>query len=172
MVGVPWRESIDVEQAADEVRKSSGQLKAPIDPAVIAQKLGIAVFRAQFNDDTVSGIFRKTVQGYDILVNASHPVNRIRYTIAHEIGHFCLHKDLMKEFVDRDTDFYRQKDSDANPSNNRIEVQANMFGAALLMPIALIRDAWNVTHSVPRLAELFLVSESAMKFRIANLDLA
>ena len=53
----------------------------------------------------------------------------------------------------------------------RREVQANMFAAALLMPEDATRFEWERLHSVKRMARRFNVSEEAMGYRLDQLGL-
>lgn len=160
---VPWLERSVIEQRADEMREGCGQSAYPVDPFAIARVLRIPVLSARFNSDSISGMLQVHGDGHRILVNADHAMTRSRYTVAHELGHYELHRTVFNEFIDTETDFYRREREYAKSS----EIQANMFAAALLMPASLIR---NLTYLGPRvLADKFAVSEAAMRYRIANL---
>jgi len=97
------------------------------------------------------------------------------YTIAHEIGHFCLHVDPAFEFqstlqLQTETADVLCRDGDTGWR----EVQAEMFGASLLMPEDLVRRyaAGLVTREWPnvyRLKAEFGVSVTAMKNRLRGL---
>lgn len=52
-----------------------------------------------------------------------------------------------------------------------IEREANQFASALLMPEALVRDAWRATNNIVRLAEIFKVSVVAVSKRLTELRL-
>lgn len=67
-----------------------------------------------------------------MLINARQPVDRLRWTLAHELGHLCLHA----EFISTDP-----------------EQEANAFAAEFLMPAEVIRPQLrNLTTG--RLADL------------------
>src|SRR3546814_9683341 len=72
--------------------------------------------------------------GFAIYVNGSHPRVRRRFSIAHEIAHFALHRNLIGDGVTDDA-MYRSNLSSA------VEVQANRMAADILMPWHLIREA-------------------------------
>ncbi|AYV57708.1 ImmA/IrrE family metallo-endopeptidase [Leptospira kmetyi] len=57
-----------------------------------------------------------------IIINGTMPGDRIRFTIAHELGHLLMHKD----------DIYTQ--------NRDIEKEANIFASELLMPSREIKE--------------------------------
>src|SRR3546814_8751462 len=71
--------------------------------------------------------------GFAIYVNGSHPRVRRRFSIAHEIAHFALHRNLIGDGVTDDA-MYRSNLSSA------VEVQANRMAADILMPWHLIRS--------------------------------
>src|SRR3546814_7195870 len=60
--------------------------------------------------------------GFAIYVNGSHPRVRRRFSIAHEIAHFALHRNLIGDGVTDDA-MYRSNLSSA------VEVQANRMAA-------------------------------------------
>ena len=82
-------ESIE-EKAKDTIEKYSFN-EFPIDPVKIALKVGIAVRDVQFKDiaeDSVCGGIIKENESIEIYVNKYDPINRKRFTIAHELGHY------------------------------------------------------------------------------------
>ena len=82
-------ESIE-EKAKDTIEKYSFN-EFPIDPVKIALKVGIAVRDVQFKDiaeDSVCGGILKENESIEIYVNKYDPINRKRFTIAHELGHY------------------------------------------------------------------------------------
>lgn len=95
---------------------------------------------------------------------------RKRFTIAHELGHFFLHREFKNTFVDEV--FARSGES------NQIEREANAFAASLLMPSSLISKAIDVKgwreiddEKIEELAELFNVSGISMTYRLVNLKI-
>ena len=70
-----------------------------------------------------------------IAVNSKDGPQRRRFTAAHELGHFVLHRDLLKEH--RHLDRLFDEAARRNPSKPLVyshELQANQFAARLLMP--------------------------------------
>ena len=102
--------------------------------------------------------------GYAIFVNNNHHTHRRRFTIAHEIGHFVLHGDLIGDGIAED---YLLR-ADGFP--NRIETEANKFAASLLMPRHLMID-YQIQGilSIPELAKIFNVSKDAMSIRLLGI---
>ena len=106
-------------------------------------------------------------------VNWLHHPNRQRFTIAHEIGHFVLHRG--GTYIDKGT-YARFRDLESGSGTKREEREANQFAAELLMPRHLVETLLQSQHldpgddgSLNRLAEEFEVSALAMSFRLANL---
>jgi Zn-dependent peptidase ImmA (M78 family) len=68
-------------------------------------------------------------------VNLHGDRNRERFTVAHEIGHFCLHHDKYlrsESIVERD--LFVNTETDDAFNYERLEYQANLFGSVLLLP--------------------------------------
>jgi Zn-dependent peptidase ImmA (M78 family) len=113
-----------------------------------------------------------------IAYNATHASVRQRFTIAHEIGHYLLHlkNSTSKLFLDRYTVYRR--DDQSSTGNDREEIEANAFAAAVLMPGGLVRDEVRKNDfdlddedDLTILAKRFNVSTTAMTFRLGNLGL-
>src|SRR5579859_3247614 len=82
----------------------------PADVAQIAREHGITV-SAQPLDDTVSGVLVINDGRAVIGVNANHHPNRQRFTIAHEFGHYMLHRNTSSLFIDTALVFFRDEKS-------------------------------------------------------------
>jgi Zn-dependent peptidase ImmA (M78 family) len=144
---------------------STHQTSAPIETIEIAEALGIKVYKVNDWPANISAMIRKDVQrggesGYAIYVNGKHPRVRRRFSIAHEIAHFSLHRALIGDGITDDA-LYR-----SNMSNS-VEVQANQMAADILMPWHLIREATDSgLDTVEKLAEHFDVSKSTMSIQL------
>lgn len=141
------------------------QKKPPIPVARIARDLGLEVYRSGGWPDSISGMIRRDAErggpsGYAIFANGDHAATRRRFTIAHEIGHFVLHRELIGDGITDDA-LYRSR------LQGGIEAAANRFAADLLMPWNLIREVVaGGVDTVEALAEAFNVSRSAMSIRL------
>ena len=162
-----------IEDRARAVLREHGLASIPVDPVVLANRLGIRVNNAKFSDDSMVGMIAKRGDTVTLLVNQGDPPFRKRFTIAHELGHHFLHLLQDGEFVDGEADLFRQHwdESAAITPQRRREIQANMFASALLMPEEDVRREWPTLRSVSGLARRFNVSEAAMGFRIDQLGL-
>lgn len=97
--------------------------------------------------------------------------------MAHEVGHYVLHASGSERrlFIDKSVTVYRRDDA-SSAGNDRQEVEANRFAAALLMPKELVlreieRNDFDLDdeEDVAELAKRFNVSAAAMSIRLANI---
>ena len=162
-------------------------ITVPIDIDGIAKLLGIDIEEyVGFNEVDVVGKIElredgKTKIKINLLQNDYEP--RRRFTIAHEIGHYCKHlSENKKQFIDT------QKSMSRSSSYwDLIESEANSFAAQLLMPKNLIisegikiieaykkeffTDEIPVQEFIERMARKFNVSSPAMEYRLKNIGI-
>lgn len=113
-------------------------------------------------DASISGRLYRRDGRWIISVNKEHHVNRQRFTLAHELAHYVLHKSESESFTD--TVFFR------GASVNNFEYAANEFAAKLLMPENKVREVVRSgTNNIKALAESFGVSVAAMLYRVKQL---
>lgn len=140
------------------------QTAAPVQLGKLAKALGLTV-KSSTLPAGISGEIRPSGDGYMIKVNRHDSSGRQRFTLAHEIGHYVLHRDHIGAGISDDA-LYRSNLSDAR------EAEANRFAADLLMPRNLLdaeiaaRGPTPLSEKVPELAAHFGVSERAMKIRL------
>ncbi len=139
----------------------------PVDVINIARACGITVISDSHYLQALdlSGMIDWANDSPTITYNGLDPAVRQRFTIAHELGHFALN---------HGTSF---RDSPAKFSlvqHDSKEIAANQFAAELLMPEDAITHAITAKnlYNVAKLANLFMVSQVAMKFRLKNLGWA
>lgn len=147
------------------------QKEPPIRPSEIARALGIAVYRVPLGPAIAGQLVRNASKGgpsgFAMYVNSDDHINRQRFTAAHEIAHFILHRDLIENGIIDDT-MYRSELSDS------YEIQANQLASDILMPIRLVKK-YRQAHpnsDWKELAKVFWVSPEAMKIRLNKLRYA
>ena len=86
------------ETSATQLLHDVAIVAPPIDLQRIAQHLKLVVAYEPLVND-VSGMLLRRNERAVVAVNASHPAQRHRFTIAHEIGHFKLHTGI---YIDKD----------------------------------------------------------------------
>jgi Zn-dependent peptidase ImmA (M78 family) len=161
---------------AINVLRKTGVDTAPVPIHLVAQRLGLMVESVHLGDE-VSGVLvvdgEVGVIGYNVL----HAEVRQRFTIAHEIGHYLLHRSDSSLFIDQRY-FSAFRDARSSEGSEPREREANAFAASLLMPSHLVR--WELKHrsfdladedALSLLAKTFRVSTQAMAFRLSNLGL-
>lgn len=140
---------------------------APVEVRDIASRLGLAIYQMPLASG-VSGVLLRepsynTPSGFAVLVNSAEAYVRQRFTAAHEIGHYVLHRDRVGNRVE---DNYLLR---AEGMSSAMEVEANKFAADMLMPWPLLNAYIQQGHSsVSSLAAIFQVSEIAMAIRIGH----
>ncbi len=161
------------------VEKIQGFLaSAPVNVEGIIRLFNIELDRNADLHDAILGEIRKKEDGrYKISVQKKDHYYRKRFTMAHELGHFLLHGNLIGEGVD-DNVAYRSvpEGNFYNPKiTPREETEANQFAASVLMPeMLLLPRIQGVTEAftpdfVNTLAREFQVSQQAMRIRIDSL---
>lgn len=147
---------------------------APVNLGDLARELGIEVaYSASLSDNESGKIERKSgeVVRYRVTVNALHSTRRQRFTLAHEIGHYILHRDLIGDGL-TDDGLYRSTLKDGRSLDAVMEQQANRYAASLLMPAAAVRAQFHSGNcSLSGMAEAFEVSQEAARIRMKELDL-
>jgi Zn-dependent peptidase ImmA (M78 family) len=141
------------------------QASAPVNVVGIANELGIKVWEKESLNPPVSGmIYLDKINGgksgFSIIVRKGDSLERKRFTVAHEIAHFILHKDKASGGITDDA-MYR------SGLSTREEAEANRLAADILMPYKLIRSLVSEGYkSMPALAEKLGVSKTAMSIRL------
>lgn len=136
--------------------------KIPVDIMKIAKNLGINVFECNFGKQGISGAIIKKNDEYRIYVKNDDAVVRKRFTIAHELGHFILHKDKLDD-AHYDDIMYR-----GNLSSQE-EEESNYFAGCILINKNNLLDIYRVTSDRRAIAKIFEVSEAALNIRFEEL---
>lgn len=136
----------------------------PVRVVDLAGSLGLGVWEVDLPKDISGKIMKDSKHGgkagYSILINANDSLVRKRFTVAHEIGHFVLHRSQIGDGLVDDA-MYR------SGLSTWAEVQANKAAADILMPYDLIDKAvQSGAKSIDDLAALFVVSKQAMAIRL------
>jgi len=159
-----------IRQEVDALLKRNRVIKPPVPVEKIAEKLGLQVRYAPFEGELSGALVRKHGQAF-IGVNSLHSPKRQRFTIAHELAHFVLHKGISAHF---DESFrVNWRDGESSKAVNPEEMEANRFAAELLMPtIFLVKDVEKIKsfnqQALDSLAKRYGVSSQAMEIRLGN----
>ena len=126
-----------IEEAANRVRLAWQVPRGPIrDLCSVVEKAGCFVIHSDFGLPEMDAISQKVGGVPPIFwVNSRKPLDRVRMSVAHELGHLILHEE--------------------QPVDNAMaEEQANAFASAFLMPRAEFRSECPSRLGIPELVEL------------------
>jgi Zn-dependent peptidase ImmA (M78 family) len=140
----------------------------PVDPAWIANRLGIKVVEMTLPPHISGALIKKQDKDPVVLIEKTDSKNRKRFSCAHELGHYFDRlgsSDESYEYVDLRGPASRAGD---RPQ----EVFANSFAAALLMPEGEVRRKVEEGCSLVYLAKYFGVSGEALSYRLSSLGLS
>lgn len=148
---------------AKELIRDNFVIEPPVDVYEIAQNSGLRIVEEPFPDDIsdVSGFIDLSDDKAVMYINANDAPNRRKFTVAHELGHWILHREQIKADPQK-TVLLRMALGVAN--QDPFEKEANAFAAELLVPMELFQTEEN-DKSVAELAELFQVSSDVIGFR-------
>ena len=168
----------EIMRIAEDFCEQHGVSEYPVRIVELCSDCGLDVYEERMPEG-VSGLivyqdenFSKFPTGKLIVVNSRDSARRRRFTIAHELAHFVLHR---KE----DETLYAHRDVGQNGS---VEREANIFASCLLMPRRLVHEAieelegvlWGGTADSERIchiANAFAVSTDAARVRLKKLGL-
>lgn len=170
----------DIEQCAQEVLEAFPQKNFPVDPFSIAEAERILVGALDAGTSFDGRIeYRRKPSGpgrfylfYAVEDPPSRPEGRVRFSVAHELGHYYLHQDRLRagHFHASQAGFVNARD---------VEREADLFAAALLMPKQeFTRRVRGKSQGVCDLRELiqfagevFRTSITSTAIRYAKLDI-
>lgn len=148
-------------QRANELTKPYST--PPIPVLEIAERSGVDVLFADM------GVHKDKVAGFcdfknaKLYVNSGDPINRQTFTIAHELGHWIMHRDVFLKHPDKYPVLPRFQ---SVKESNIFEKEANCFAANLLVPTQLLNPVRK--SNVAILARIFEVSATMMEHRLKN----
>lgn len=154
---------------SDQVLAENYIVEPPVDVYELAENYGLKVREEHFapSFSHVSGFIMLENGTPRIVVNSADSDNRKKFTVAHELGHWLLHK----------------KELSANPkvgvlfriplgklNTDPLESQANAFAANLLVPSEMLKEKKKTITTQKKLAEFFGVSEEVIGYRLEHID--
>jgi len=148
----------DVDNLYNLARKH-GIVTHPFDvKAFIEEVFNIDVLHEDMDD--ISGYIEKRNDNWVISVNAYHNSKRQRFTLAHELAHYVLHKQKVVAVKHDDTILFRTDIYDP------IEKEANQFASELLVPAKRLKEYLDDgKRDVAYLANRFQVSLQALRYK-------
>lgn len=168
VVGVKAKCRIKKEAERDAARllRTTFRIQPPVDPAAIANELGLQVFVTGLKEITLGGLLMKPEEDPRIFVNRRDGYLRQRLTCALELGHYLRRS--------AETNKYARVDRrGAHPGSEEEpgEVYAHEFAACLLMPKDDVEILVELRMDDLQMALHFLVPREAVQVRLKDLGL-
>ncbi len=160
----------EMREILELLKKDSLLDSTPVNLEEIADYYGIKIFYKYI--DSLSGkIIKREDNDYEIIVSVLHPHTRQRFTLAHELAHYFLHRKEIGDGINENA-LYR------SGLSNEIELEANRLASNIIMPTHKIHEylekiknlkldlIQNQDIVIPYLADTFEVSKKAMIYRL------
>lgn len=115
-------------------------------------------------DRLMSGYIEKRNSSWVVGVNKYHSPRRQRFTLAHELSHYLLHKEIIEQKKHTDKNLFRDETS------NQIEKEANDLASEILIPQEEFKkQVDNGNRNFLSLADYFNVSIAAARYKAYKL---
>lgn len=140
----------------------NGLPQKPVDVFAICRDIeGVGIKFADLSDEISGCITKEREDFFLISINKNQSVNRQRFTAAHELTHYLLHREQLGDEFPENT-MWR------GSLSNKEETEANKGAADILMPYKAIDQyiADNKGFTIRSIAKAFRVSLGAMVIRL------
>lgn len=154
-----------VRKTAQKVLKESKITAPPVDLLTILQAHGIQYEEMDDFPDTVDALIIERGRETYAAVNGRQHLHRRRFSLAHELGHFFLHRGGYGSgpVVTIDDP---PSEEDLVPTKDPAESEADMFAGELLVPLVMLKT--HARKGVAELSRIFLVSEHVISVAISK----
>src|SRR6266436_8712324 len=126
-----------VQEMAKKILAESRIKAPPVDLLQILTAHGIGYEEVDDFPDTVDALFIEDGAKVYAAVNAKQHLHRQRFSLAHELGHFFLHREGMPEdAVTIDNPPSGEADT---PMKSATEIEADLFAGELLIPLEMLK---------------------------------
>lgn len=179
---VPYISDVDIEEYAKRFRKKYWGNIIPINiENIIEEKLAIEIIpipglKNQINTDAfISSDWKSVYVDNEKYLEDSY-YNRLRFSIAHEIGHLVLHRKLYNKLKIKDTaDFSKFLKDISGKQYGYIETQANKFANYFLVPrkilikerALIMQDYKEISDLEERLINGYIATPLSKKFGVS-----
>jgi Zn-dependent peptidase ImmA (M78 family) len=168
VVGVKTERKIKKEAERDATRllKATLRLGVPVDPAAIANELGVQALVTELKEITLGGLLMKPGDDPKIYVNKRDGYLRQRLTCALELGRYLHRSAETNKYARVDRRGPRSR-SDEEPE----DIYAHEFAACLLMPKEDVEIFAELRMDDLEMALQCMVPREAMQLRLRDLGL-
>lgn len=159
------------------ILKDTSVSTIPVDLDLVLEKLGVIKVPSSFEDleDTmgkkrgsISGLVLFNEKDVGIYYKKDDTIAQKRFTIAHELGHCCLHGNKLQ-----DNHIEMLCKEQVIDENDTEEIEANLFARQLLIPEQWLKDIHSklILPSLYKLSEIFEVPQELMLRRLIELKM-
>ncbi|TLD94490.1 ImmA/IrrE family metallo-endopeptidase [Helicobacter jaachi] len=145
---------------AQKTLKAHSDGEYPIKVVDLAHAMGLRVMETKFTKDSIAGLLDMNER--TIYIAKSEGYARKRFSIAHEIGHYVLHK----EECQKEGRHISYRDEISSLGFEIKEIEANFFAANLLMPKESVMSLVLEGYTLEEMAHYFNVSNVSMGYRL------
>ncbi len=158
----------EIIQKTDSIRKENYLNEPPIDVYELAKNNGLDIVEIDFPaaQNQIAGFVTIKDGANKLYVNLSDSPNRRNFTVAHELGHWILHRDELETNPNRSVLF---RIAIGKLNTDPLERQANIFAANLLVPLELL-EKYRDKETIDQLAARFGVSKDVIGYRLELLE--
>lgn len=156
----------EIEEQSQEILRSLDRWYLPVDPLAIAEEEEIELAPGEYSEGFDARIeYLTDVRSFVLYyrdIGPGRTAGRVRFSVAHELGHYYLHRDylLAGHAHDSQADF-RSRDSK--------EQEADEFAARLLMPRELfVNEVRRFRQRICTLAELCQLADRVFETSVTS----
>lgn len=178
---IPFVENDEIKRKADAIRKKFWGDEVPIKiETVIEIKLKIKIipipdlFKLCSVDSQISSDFSSIFVDQNSYL--SDETNRLYFSLAHELGHYALHKDLFSSFkIKSIEDVVEFIENIPEKQYSFLETQANKFASHFLLPREFLSDAreeiigkYKLKSIDKKMVNAYIADGIAKKFEVSS----
>jgi len=173
---VPFLDSHIIKEKADNFRKKFWDASIPVDiEYVLDVKLKINVITIP-NLKNLCPTHALITSSWDAIYvdndiyNNERYLNRLRFSYAHEIGHYILHKELYRSFgINNIEGFYKLFEIITPDQYGYLESQANKFANYLLVPRQILNaEKKKIIKTIQKTPELISINKATLNSYISQ----
>ena len=155
-----YKNEYDLNEEQSIILRTAQQGTDPVDVERLALQYGIEIQKVDIDND--GNLCRQLDGTFVMQININHPTTRQRFTIAHEIAHYMLHR---KELTTSNNCFDKNTYKGLQEYK---EIEANRLAEDILMPYHLIERILDLddVHNTQNIADKLQISEEMLRIRL------
>lgn len=173
---IPYRRYTEIRDAVWRLILDMGITKLPVSISSVLRRLCIELYTYQENLETIKRLklesLMKTSDGFTVVLNDRYIIfyddtqlpARIRFTLAHELGHIILESGFSRT---AEGVVYTTRNNEPNKKDKPEETAANMFAARLLAPSCVLHELKLFTAE--EIAQYCAISKTVAEFKLERM---